>query len=137
FNEGLAVFYQREFLFRAGLIGAEAYLDDLNSHAARYYTSKLGDTPNSEIVEGFWRDTRIRTLPYDRGFLYLATVDEAVRAAHNNARSLDDLIKELRRKQDKGIELTPAHWEAVVRDELGEPGVEAFYEMLEGAAPLP
>lgn len=137
FNEGLAVFYQREFLFRAGLIDAEAYLIDLNSHAARYYTSKLGDTPNSEITEGFWRDTRIRTLPYDRGFLYFATVDEAVRAASNNARSLDDLVKELRRKQDEGIELTPAHWEAVLRDELSEPGVEAFHEMLEGAAPLP
>jgi hypothetical protein len=137
FNEGLAVFYQREFLFRAGLIDAEAYVSDLNTHAARYYTSKLVDTPNSAVAEGFWRDTRIRTLPYDRGFLYFATVDEAVRAASNNARSLDDLVKELRRKQDEGIGLTPAHWEAVLRDELGAPGVEAFHEMLEGAAPLP
>lgn len=137
FNEGLAVFYQREFLFRAGLIGAEAYGSDLNTHAARYYTSKLGDTPNSEIAEGFWRDTRIRTLPYDRGFLYFATVDEAVRAASDNERSLDDLVRGLRRKQDEGIGLTPTHWEAVLRDELGEPGVEAFHEMLEGAAPLP
>jgi len=137
FNEGLAVFYQREFLFRAGLIDSEAYVADLNSNAARYYTSALGNTPNSEIAAGFWRDTRIRTLPYDRGFLYFATVDEAVRQASNNQRSLDDLAKELRAQQDKGTALTTAHWEAALLAELGEPAVKALHDMLAGATPLP
>jgi predicted metalloprotease with PDZ domain len=137
FNEGLAVFYQREFLFRAGLIDSAAYLDDLNTHAARYYTSARGNTPNSEIAAGFWRDTRIRTLPYDRGFLYFATVDEQLRTASNNQRSLDDLAKALRQQQDAGIDLTSEQWEIVVRGELGEAGVKAFHDMLAGATPLP
>jgi hypothetical protein len=137
FNEGLAVFYQREFLLRAGLIDTAAYLEDLNSNAARYYTSALGNTPNSEIAEGFWRDTRIRTLPYDRGFLYFATVDEAVRKASNNLRSLDDLAKALRAKQDSGNALTAADWEAALRTELGQDAVQSFHQMLAGATPLP
>lgn len=141
FNEGLAVFYQREFLFRAGLIDSAAYLDDLNSHAARYYTSALGNTPNSEIAAGFWRDTRIRTLPYDRGFLYFATVDEAIRKASNNQRSLDDLAKAMRAQQDSGKALTSADWEAALIAELGpergEVAVQAFQQMLEGVTPLP
>jgi predicted metalloprotease with PDZ domain len=137
FNEGLAVFYQREFLFRAGLIDAESYVRNLNSNAARYYTSALGNTPNREIAAGFWRDTRIRTLPYDRGFLYLATVDEAVRKASDQQRSLDDLAKALRRKQDEGAALMTPDWEDALRDELGEPAVKAFHDMLDGATPLP
>lgn len=137
FNEGLAVFYQREFLFRAGLIGAGAYLRDLNTHAARYYTNALGDTPNSEVAAGFWRDTRIRTLPYDRGFLYFATVDEAMRKSSGNRGSLDDLAKEMRTLQDRGQAPTPASWAALVKRELGDDGVSALDQMLAGSAPLP
>ncbi|HVN42345.1 MAG TPA: hypothetical protein VMT50_06135, partial [Steroidobacteraceae bacterium] len=92
FNEGLAVYYQRVLPLRYGLIDADAFLKDLNFHAARYYTSALGNVPNSEIPARFWKDTRIRTLPYDRGFLYLVTVDEAVRRASKGRRSLDDLM---------------------------------------------
>jgi predicted metalloprotease with PDZ domain len=137
FNEGLAVFYQREFLFRSGRIDSAAYLEDLNRHAARYYTSAMGNTPNSEIAAGFWRDTRIRTLPYDRGFLYFATVDEAIRKASNNQRSLDDLAKALRQQQDAGQSLTSKDWENALQEELGEAAVQAFHDMLNGAAPLP
>jgi predicted metalloprotease with PDZ domain len=137
FNEGLAVFYQREFLLRAGLIDSKAYLRDLNSHAGRYYSSALVNTPNSEVAAGFWRDTRIRTLPYDRGFLYFATVDEAVRAASGNARTLDDLVKEMRELQDSGHTLTPADWANLLTRELGEAGVTAWRAMLAGGIPLP
>jgi predicted metalloprotease with PDZ domain len=119
------------------LIDADAYLEDLNSHAARYYSIALGNTPNSEIAEGFWRDTRIRTLPYDRGFLYFTTVDEAVRGASDNERSLDDLAKELRRQQDDGDALAQADWEAVLQQELGDAGVQNFHGMLAGVTPLP
>jgi len=137
FNEGLAVFYQREFLLRAGLIDPQAYLDDLNTHAGRYYSNALGNLPNSEVAAGFWLDTRIRTLPYDRGFLYFATVDEAVRAASGGTRSLDALVQEMRRLQDGGQALTPADWEALVQRELGPAGPVALEAMLAGAAPLP
>lgn len=137
FNEGLAVFYQREFLFRAGLIDSESYLRDLNMHAARYYTSLLGNLPNSEIAAGFWRDTRIRTLPYDRGFLYFATVDEALRQASAGRRSLDDLVRGLRVLQDQRQTLVPADWEEAILRELGTPGLVAFREAMQGATPLP
>ncbi|GAB3278389.1 peptidase M61 [Parahaliea aestuarii] len=137
FNEGLAVFYQREFPFRAGMMSEQEYVDDLNFHAARYYTSIMQEAPNSAVPDGFWRDTRIRTLPYDRGFLYFATVDEAVRKASGNTRSLDDLVKALRNTMDSGERLTPQHWEAMLQKELGADAVEAFRAMLAGAPPLP
>ncbi|WP_116365350.1 peptidase M61 [Parahaliea mediterranea] len=137
FNEGLAVFYQREFPFRAGMMSEQAYLEDLNFHAARYYTSLMQRAPNTAVPDGFWRDTRIRTLPYDRGFLYFATVDEALRRQSANARSLDDLVKALRATMDAGERLTPAHWATLLRKELGETAVQDFEAMLAGEPPLP
>lgn len=137
FNEGLAVFYQREFPYRAGMMTNREYLDDLNFHAARYYTSAMARVPNSDVPEGFWRDTRIRTLPYDRGFLYFATVDESLRSASGGSRSLDDLVKELRRMMDRGVDLTPDVWAGLLKRELGNAAVKAFHGMLAGEPPVP
>jgi carboxypeptidase C (cathepsin A) len=137
FNEGLAVFYQRVLPFRAGLIDAKAFLDDLNYNAARYYTSAFANLPNSEIPARFWEDTRVRTLPYDRGFLYFATVDEAVRRASHGERSLDDLMLEMKARESAGQPVTPEAWEAAVQRELGDSGSRAFRDMLAGASPLP
>ncbi|HEY0684985.1 MAG TPA: hypothetical protein VGD45_21785 [Steroidobacter sp.] len=137
FNEGMAVFYQRVLPFRSGLIDAEAFLEDLNFHAARYYTNALGNAPNSEVSARFWEDTRIRTLPYDRGFLYFATVDEAVRNKSNGKRSLDHLMLQMKAREKANQPVTVEAWEAALRDELGEAGVKSFRAMLAGSAPLP
>lgn len=137
FNEGLAVFYQRTLPFRYGMVDADAYLRDLNYHAARYYTNALGDAPNSEVPKRFWEDTRIRTLPYDRGFLYFAVVDDAMRKASGGRRSLDDLMLAMHARQRAGQAVTLADWEAALRDALGEAGVDAVRDMLAGKPPLP
>lgn len=60
-----------------------------------------------------------------------------MRKASSNQRSLDDLARKLRRQQDSGVQLLPAHWEAILRDELGEPAAQDFHQMLAGATPLP
>jgi predicted metalloprotease with PDZ domain len=137
FGEGLATYYQRELPFRFGMIDPSTYLGDLNYTAARYYTNALGNAPNSEVPKRFWEDTRIRTLPYDRGALYFATVDYAVRKASGGKRSLDDLVLAMRARQLAGKTLTNADWEELVGKELGQNGVEDFRAMLQGATPLP
>ena len=137
FNEGTAVFYQARLPFRYGMIDADAFLKDLNYTAARYYTNLLGNAPNGDVATRFWQDTRIRTLPYDRGFLYFVTVDDAMRKASGGRKSLDDLILAMlhRRQRDKPLGI--ADWEALLRDNLGEDAVRQLHAMLDGAAPLP
>lgn len=136
FNEGTAVFYQGRLPLRYGMITPEAFIADVNYYAARYYTNALGDLPDSAIGPGFWRDTRIRTLAYDRGMLYLVTVDVAIRRASHGRRSLDDLfLGLLRQSPDKSV--TTAQWENGLRAELGEPAVAEFRKALAGATPLP
>ncbi|UYB51132.1 peptidase M61 [Xanthomonas sp. AM6] len=137
FNEGMAVFYQARLPFRYGMIDADAFLKDLNYTAARYYTNLLGNAPNSDVAAKFWQDTRIRTLPYDRGFLYFVTVDDALRKASNDRKSLDDLMLAMLQRQQRNKQLGIADWEAVLRDSLGEDAIKQLHAMLDGAAPLP
>ena len=137
FGEGLAVHYQRLLPWRAGLIDDEAFLADLNSTAGRYYTNALIDTPNDEIPDGFWRDTRIRVLPYDRGSLYFAKVDADIRAKSGGERSLDDLVRAMLAERRAGNAMNLALWKRLLRNELGQEGIAQFEAMLDGAVSIP
>ncbi len=137
FGEGLAVHYQRLLPWRAGLISQQAFLDDLNSTAARYYTNALIATPNDRIAEGFWKDTRIRVLPYDRGSLYFASVDSEIRAASQGKRSLDDLVRQMLAERRAGHAMDLALWKKLLGQELGAKGLADFDAMLAGGTLLP
>jgi hypothetical protein len=137
FGEGLADFYEARLPLRYGLISPKDFLVDLNFSAARYYSSIMATQPNSVVAEHFWDDTRIRTLPYDRGMLYFATVDDAVRKHSQGKRSLDTLLLRMLALEDQGRDLSNADWEEVLRSELGESAVRAFHEFLNGKRPVP
>lgn len=137
FSEGLATFYQSRLPLRYGMTSPERVLEDINFHAGRYYTSIMADAPNSLVPERFWADTRIRTLPYDRGMLYFATIDHAVRTRSGGARSLDDLMLAMLERSGREGGATNADWEAVLEAELGAEAVTGFRAFLAGAIPLP
>nr|WP_231708256.1 peptidase M61 [Sphingomonas populi] len=137
FGEGLAVYYQRALPYRAGLIPTAAFLADLNETAGRYYTNAMIATPNADIAAGFWRDTRIRVLPYDRGSLYFASVDAAIRKRSDGRRSLDDIVRAMLAARRRGEAMTLAMWRRMLAAELGQPGIQSFEAMLAGQTVLP
>ncbi len=137
FGEGLAVYYQRLLPWRAGLIDDQAFLDDLNQTAGRYYTNIMIGLPNRDIPTGFWRDTRIRVLPYDRGSLYFAVLDARIRKASGGKRSVDDLVRAMLAARRSGKPMNEALWRQLLRAELGEAGERDFDAMLTGAVMLP
>jgi hypothetical protein len=137
FDEGLAIFYQRLLPLRAGLIEPEVFLADLNKTAARYYTNALNTTPNDQIAPRFWEDTRIRVLPYDRGSMYMAVVNDRICKASGGKRSLDDLVLALYDREKKGLTNNPELWVELITEELGPAAKEEFEAMLAGAVMLP
>ena len=136
YSEGLAVYYARLLARRAGQITADQFLKDLNTTAGRYYTDALIATPNAEIPARFWPDTRVRVLPYDRGSMYFAVVDEQVRAASAGKRSLDDLVLAMLKHREQGP-LGQSDWVDLVTEQLGQKGKDDFEAMLSGATQLP
>jgi predicted metalloprotease with PDZ domain len=137
FAEGLAVLYEARLPLRYGLMTPEAFLQDLNSHAARYYSSIMATRPNSEIAAYFWDDTRIRTLAYDRGMLYFAVVDDAVRTKSGGKRSLDQLMLHMLALESQGRMLSNKDWETELQTELGDGAVAQFHGFLNGTMPIP
>lgn len=132
FNEGIAVHYARLLALRAGKISQADFLDDLNSTAARYYTNILNTTPNADIPARFWVDTRVRVLPYDRGALYFAQLNDEIVLASKGRRSLDDLLFAFLDSRTTGKALTQETWVAAVVREIGEKGRTQFDAMMRG-----
>ena len=135
FNEGLAVFYQRVIPYRNGMLTDQEFIDDVNLYAARYGTNIFSRLPNSEVPGRFWSDTRVRTLPYDRGFLFFVSVDEALREA--GGASLDDLVREMRSAQRDGGSTTAEAWTRLLERELGDLGTTVVEEHLAGRIRFP
>ncbi|HEX3886204.1 MAG TPA: hypothetical protein VHW05_01815 [Phenylobacterium sp.] len=137
YGEGIAVHYQALLPLRAGLITPTDFLEDLNATARRYYTNALNGTPDREIAARFWEDTRIRTLPYDRGAMYFAVLDGKIRRASGGKHSLDDLIEEMVRRHRVGQPANDAVWRDLVGQALGEEGLRLHADMLAGKLMLP
>ncbi len=137
YGEGIAVHYQALLPLRAGMITPYDFLADLNATARRYYTNALNHTPDREIAARFWDDTRIRTLPYDRGAMYFAVLDGRIRRASVGRRSLDDLINDMVRRRRAGEAADEQVWLGLVAKELGQDGRQLHAEMLAGGLMVP
>jgi len=137
YSEGNAVYYQALLSWRAGMITADQFLEDLNKTASRYYTNSLKDTPDEQIGPRFWEDTRIRVLPYDRGGLYFAVLNGKIGRASAGKRSIDNLIRAMIERSRTGQPVTEAIWLDMLRKEVGEDGPAVHRSMIAGGLMLP
>jgi predicted metalloprotease with PDZ domain len=137
YDEGNAVYYQVQLPWRAGMVTTETYLRDINLTAARYYTNAEIDSPEEKIIPNFFKDTWLNTLGYDRGALYFAILNGKIRRASHGQRSVDDLLREMVRRDRGGETLTEAAWLDLVRKEIGEEGVALHRKMIAGGVILP
>ena len=137
YSEGNAVYYQGLLPWRAGLIGTDQYLADLNRTASRYYTNPLRGTPEDQVLAQFWDDTRVRVLPYDRGAMYFAVLNGKIREASGGERSIDDLIRAMIVRGRRGEPRTEAVWLDLLTREIGEAGPAVHRAMMAGELMLP
>lgn len=95
FSEGFTDFYARRLLLRSGLWDEKDFLDDLNESIRNYYLSPVRDVPNARIVDEFWKNPEVQTLPYRRGDLVALVIDHQIARISNGTKSLDDLMRRL------------------------------------------
>jgi len=137
FSEGMTVAYTRTLLYRSGLFSPDEYIESVNGTATNYYTNALNDLPNDEIAAGFWKDTRIRSLPYTRGSLYFASVDAKIRNESEGRRSLDDLLKAFIGIKESGAAVDTRTWLDLIVGELGPEAMKDFDSMIAGDLIVP
>jgi predicted metalloprotease with PDZ domain len=137
YAEGTAEYYSGLLSLRAGAISPQELLERVNERAVAYYTNPLQRLTNRQAEEIYWQDTRAQRVPYGRGFMYLAKVDAEIRAKSNGRRSLDDIAKELYRREATGKPYGIAAWLELVSRELGAQAKPEYDDMAAGKPIVP
>ncbi len=96
FSEGFTDFLTQRAAVRAGVWPAEQAIAAWNETFAEYRNSPVRDASNDAIIEGFWSDPDFQRLPYLRGMMVAARVDEAIRTGTDGAFDLDDVLLAMR-----------------------------------------
>lgn len=130
YSEGMAEYYSTVLSWRAKAISTEGVLTTFNERAAAYYSNPYVRATSAQAAEKFWTDAVAQTVPYGRGWLYLQQTDAAIREASGGKRSLDDVIKEMRRRQYGGRPYGVPAWLDLVGQEIGADQAKAGYELM-------
>lgn len=136
YSEGAAEFYSLLLAYRAGLMTIGDYLENINDSAAGYYSNPHRALTNEEAAKIFWSDPVAQTVPYGRGFMYLVQTDAAIRVKTKGERSLDDIVLEMRRRQNSGEAYGVPEWLHLVGAEIGEREANRQYEEMASGALL-
>lgn len=138
YSEGTAEYYSTVLSWRAGAISGEKLLKTYNDRADAYYSNPYVAYTNAEAARIFWTDPVAQTAPYGRGWMYLLQTDAAIRKASRGRHSLDDVVKELRRRQVAGNPYGIPEWLALVGAEIGPAQARAAYDhMVSGGLLVP
>ena len=130
YSEGNAEYYSILESYRLKLLTTEQFLAAINDRADAYYSNPFVHLSNPEAAKIFWKDPVAQTVPYGRGFMYLAITDNAIRTKSHGKRSLDDIVVELHlrdtRHQPHGIH----EWLDLVGREIGAAEAKRSYDAM-------
>ncbi|WP_296597200.1 hypothetical protein [Phenylobacterium sp.] len=136
YSEGMAEYYSTVLSWRAKAITTERLVQTFNERADAYYSNPYVRATNPEAAKKFWTDPVAQTVPYGRGWLYLQQVDAQIREATAGKRSLDDIAKEIRRRQEAGQAYGVPVWLELVGKEIGADKAKAGYALMTGGGLL-
>lgn len=130
YSEGMAEYYSTVLSWRAKAIGTDGLLKTFNERADAYYSNPYVRATSPEAAKKFWTDPVAQTVPYGRGWTYLQQVDAEIRAASKGKRSLDDIVKEIRRRQVADQPYGVPVWLELVGKEIGPEKARAGYDFM-------
>jgi len=137
YTEGTAEYYSLVLSLRSGVFGNDAFLKAINNRADSYFDNPFRELGNRAAGDRFWKDASAQRVPYGRGFMYLVDVDAKLRQRGKQARSVDDLVLEVLRRQRAGETVGVPEWREMVVRELGPQAGDAFDAMANGKLIVP
>lgn len=138
YTEGMAEYYSTVLSWRSQAIDTDRLLKTFNDRASAYYSNPYVRATSAVAAEKFWTDPVAQTVPYGRGWLYLQQTDAQIREASGGKRSLDDIAKEIRRRQVAEEPYGIPVWLELVGKEIGVEKAKAGYDaMTSGALLIP
>jgi predicted metalloprotease with PDZ domain len=136
FREGFSDYQAARVLVRGGVWTLDDFVADLNTVLTRNARSSARAAPNSAIPAGFWSDSAMGQLPYDRGRLLALALDEQLRGA-GRAGGLDATLRAQRLRARAGGAATPAAlFPAVLRETTGFDAAPLLARHVEAGEPV-
>jgi predicted metalloprotease with PDZ domain len=142
--EGITTYYGDLFLVRAGVFSVEAYLKELSQTLNKHF--KLGNRSSLSLIDSsfdLWLDGYTMGAPgrkvsiYNKGALAALILDLEIRRLTKNARSLDDVIRELWKQfGDMQSGYTLQDYQQIVEAVAGQNYQAYFDECIYGTTPL-
>lgn len=153
FVEGSADYYSLVLPRREGMVDEDDFLREINLASRTGYASPRRHLSLREASRVFFSDALAHRLPYVRGMFYLADLEARLRATGTG--SVDDLVRDVVRRQRDGVRVAMADWcdlvdqtlpgderrvlDALVLTGDGRPGPGTFgpeFEMTEVRVPV-
>lgn len=119
FGEGAADYYSLVLPLRAGLVEEEDFLRAVNLESRTGYANPRRHLAMREAEPLFFSDFLAHWLPYVRGMFYLADLDARIVAATADARSVDDVVRDVVRRRREGARVGVTEWCNLVDEILG------------------
>ncbi|MEQ6123207.1 M1 family aminopeptidase [Pseudotenacibaculum sp. MALMAid0570] len=99
FSEGFTDYYTFKNIAKNNIanLNESFFISKFNESVMALYTSPVKEAPNSEInYDNFWSSRDYGKLPYRRGAVFAFYLDSKIRKESNGAKSLDDLMLEIK-----------------------------------------
>ena len=135
YNEGIAMYVAIFALVPAhqekgNEVDNDFLLWQLNSVTQGYYTSPVVRMPWSEAAKRFWENVHTARVSYNRGFIYLAAVNSAIRKATDRKQSLDEIALELYARRMSGEPHGQKEWHRLVAAIIGEDEEKRLFQQM-------
>ena len=98
FSEGFTEYYTFKNIAQHKINGLDGtfFVEELNRTIRDFYTSSVGDAPNSHInYENFWTKYEYSKLPYWRGAIFAFYLDREIQRITQGKQSLDDVMRQI------------------------------------------
>ncbi|KAI8184646.1 hypothetical protein K4K53_006833 [Colletotrichum sp. SAR 10_77] len=124
YNEGGAEFWSLRLLWRAGMLTADQYLNEMNTRAVEYYTNPTVNYTDEKAQEVAWEIRDAQRIPYGRGMLHFANIDAQMRAKYNGTQKLDNLAIPFLHTCQKNGNCGAEEWFSLLKSSLGQEAVD-------------
>lgn len=130
FTEGATEYYSTMLPYRGGFVDAAFVATCLQEKIVnRYLENPFREMSNMDLVAIQWQQRRAQTVPYGRGFLYIANVEAKLRRLGKG--SIDEVVIGHNIMHPMAV----SKWENFIRERLGDEGIQEFEDMKAGKLP--
>lgn len=93
FSEGFTEYFTYVNMLKSGLMNKAEYISTIDSILVQYYTSPVAQQPNDSITKtNFWSSRFYEKLPYNRGHIFGAYLDEWIKKHSGRKYELRDVM---------------------------------------------